>query len=114
MEREEGKLTSQERFWQARLMSKEAEYRTQLNAIHQQLEALKDTTNNAKADLETEETIAKHNNNEHQEPKPVQMQLAQKVIQCLLFGYFQNTLFYIPGIFISITIMFQNLLTVGQ
>ena len=49
-------MTSQERFWQARLLSKEAEYRTQLTAIHQQLEALKDTTNHAKADLENHST----------------------------------------------------------
>ena len=34
-------MTSQERFWQARLMSKEAEHRGELSAIHQQLDALK-------------------------------------------------------------------------
>ena len=65
MEREEGKLTSQERFWQARLLSKEAEYRTQLTAIHQQLEALKDTTNHAKADLEN------HSKDESMMPTPL-------------------------------------------
>lgn len=65
MEREEGKLTSQERFWQARLLSKEAEYRKQLTAIHQQLEALKDTTNHAKADLETSQCIPNHNKEEN-------------------------------------------------
>ena len=52
MEREEGKMTSQERFWQARLLSKEAEHRAELSAIHRQLEALKATTDDAKADLE--------------------------------------------------------------
>ena len=51
LEREEGKMTSQERFWQARLMSKESEHRGELSAIHQQLEALKATTEDAKADL---------------------------------------------------------------
>ena len=44
---------SQERFWQARLLSREAEHRKELSAIHQQLEALKDTTSQAKAELET-------------------------------------------------------------
>ena len=34
-------MTSQERFWQARLMSKEAEHRGELSEIHQQLDALK-------------------------------------------------------------------------
>ena len=52
MEKEEGKMTSQERFWQARLLSKEAEHRSELSAIHQQLEALKATTEDAKADLQ--------------------------------------------------------------
>ena len=66
MEREEGKLTSQERFWQARLLSKEAEYRTQLTAIHQQLEALKDTTNHAKADLETSQSVPNPNKEQPQ------------------------------------------------
>lgn len=51
MESEAGKMTSQERFWQARLMSKEAEHRGELSAIHRQLEALKATTEDAKADL---------------------------------------------------------------
>ena len=44
-------MTSQERFWQARLLSKESEHRGELSAIHQQLEALKATTEDAKADL---------------------------------------------------------------
>ena len=44
-------MTSQERFWQARLLSKESEHRGELSAIRQQLEALKATTEDAKADL---------------------------------------------------------------
>ena len=44
-------MTSQERFWQARLLSKESEHRGELSAIRQQLEALKTTTEDAKADL---------------------------------------------------------------
>ena len=48
MEREQGKLTSQERFWQARLMSKEAEHRDELSTIHEQLDELRKTTELAK------------------------------------------------------------------
>ena len=57
MEREKGKMTSQERFWQARLLSKESEHRGELSAIHQQLEALKATTEDAKADLASMKNI---------------------------------------------------------
>jgi len=42
-------MTSQERFWQARLMAKETEHKAELSAIHKQLEALKATTEDAKA-----------------------------------------------------------------
>jgi hypothetical protein len=44
-------MTSQERFWQARLLSSEAEHRSELSAIHQQLAGLKATTEDVKADL---------------------------------------------------------------
>ena len=82
MEREEGKLTSQERFWQARLLSKEAEYRTQLTAIHQQLEALKDTTNHAKADLETSQSVPNHNK---EQPQAEEMKKENSISSEILF-----------------------------
>ena len=80
MEREEGKLTSQERFWQARLLSKEAEYRRQLTAIHQQLEALKDTTNHAKADLDTSQSVPKHNKESENAIVPTRIEQTQSLM----------------------------------
>ena len=52
MEHDQGKLTSQERFWQARLMSSEIEHRAELSSIHEQLAILKATTEHAKLDLD--------------------------------------------------------------
>ena len=51
MEHEQGKLTSQERFWQARLMAKETEHQVELTSIHHQLNELKITTELAKVEL---------------------------------------------------------------
>ena len=51
MEREQGKLTSQERFWQARFMSKESEHRAELSSIHEKLDELTTTTELAKTEL---------------------------------------------------------------
>ena len=51
MEHEQGKLTSQERFWQARFMAKETEHQEELTSIHHQLNELKTTTELAKVEL---------------------------------------------------------------
>ena len=51
MEHEQGKLTSQERFWQARLMAKETAHQVELTSIHHQLNELKTTTELAKVEL---------------------------------------------------------------
>ncbi len=59
---EEGKLVSQERFWQARLLSTSTKYEAEMSDIHQQLDDLKRLAFEAKAkldsypgDLETQE-----------------------------------------------------------
>ena len=54
---EQSKLTSQERFWQARLMSKEAEHKAELSTIHKQLDELRTTTEQAKVEMARENEL---------------------------------------------------------